>query len=314
MTAIIDIVLPVFAVILTGYLVAKTRLFTRDGIKVISNFVFFVPMPALLFRTLARGTVDPAADLGIVYAYFLGCFIVFAIGMAVGRIAFSLKTEEQGLLGMGAVFGNTIMLGIPLVYTAFGDPGLVQVMLIVTFHSALLIPLATIVIEVGRGAGGHPFAVAGAALVSLAKNPVIVSMVLGLLWAQLDWTIPGVLDRFLALLGSAGIPSSLFALGATLTTFHLGGDLRQSATLIALKLLLLPVTIWVLTSQVFHLDPLAIAVATVMAALPTGINVFILAERYERYVARSATAVLVSTALAAVTIAVVLGHFAPAPH
>lgn len=312
MTAIIDIVLPVFGVILCGYLVGRTRLFTPEGIKVIATFVFFVPMPALLFRTLARGTLDPAADLGIVYAYFLGCLVVFGAGMLIGRLAFRLGTEEQGLLGMGAVFGNTVMLGIPLIYTAFGEDGLVLVMLIITFHSALLIPLATIVIEIGRGAGGHPVAVAGSALAALAKNPVIVSMVGGLVWAQLDWPIPNVLDRFLALLGSAGIPSALFALGATLTAFHLGGDLRQSAVLIALKLLLLPAVIWAMASQVFRLDPLAVAVATVMAALPTGINVFILAERYDRYVARSATAVLVSTALAALTIAAALGLFAPA--
>lgn len=308
MSAIIEIVLPVFGVILCGYVVGKTPLMGPEGLKGFANFVFCVAIPALLFRAIARGTGAGMADFSLVYAYFLGCLMVFTLALAAGRVLFRLPLQDLGVFGMGAVFSNTVMLAIPLIYTAFGDEGLTRIMFIVTFHSMILIPLATVVIELGRGSkAGVPIHILGSTLVSLAKNPVVVSIAAGLAWSYTGWSLPGPVDRFLALLGGGGVPCSLFALGASLTGFHLGGDARQSATLLFLKLAIHPAVAWVLASQVFALDPLSVSVAVVTASLPTGINVFILAQRYDRYVARSATAVLVSTALSAVTVGALLG-------
>jgi malonate transporter and related proteins len=308
MSAIIEIVLPVFGVILCGYVVGKTPLLGPEGLKGFANFVFCVAIPALLFRTIARGTGADMADFSLVYSYFLGCLIVFGLALAVGRALFRLPLQDLGVFGMGAVFSNTVMLAIPLIYTAFGDEGLTRIMFIVTFHSMILIPLATVVVEIGRGSmAGVPVHILRSTLISLAKNPVIVSMVAGLAWAYTGWGLPGPVDKFLELLGGGGVPCSLFALGASLTTFHLGGGPRQSAALLILKLGVHPTVAWFLASQVFALDPLSVSVAVVTAALPTGINVFILAQRYDRYVARSATAVLVSTVVSAVTVAALLG-------
>lgn len=308
MSAIIEIVLPVFGVILCGYVVGKTPLLGPEGLKGFANFVFCVAIPALLFRTIARGTGANMADFSLVYSYFLGCLIVFCLALAVGRILFRLPLQDLGVFGMGAVFSNTVMLAIPLVYTAFGDEGLTRIMFIVTFHSMILIPMATIVVEIGRGAkAGVPVRILGSTLLSLAKNPVIVSMVAGLAWAYTGWGLPGPVDRFLELLGGGGVPCSLFALGASLTTFHLGGGPRQSAALLTLKLAIHPTVAWFLASQVFALDPLSASVAILTASLPTGINVFILAQRYDRYVARSATAVLLSTVVSALTVGILLG-------
>ncbi len=308
MSAIIEIVLPVFGVILCGYVVGKTPLLGPEGLKGFANFVFCVAVPALLFRAIARGPGIGLADFSLVYSYFLGCLIVFALALALGRALFGLSLQDLGVFGMGAVFSNTVMLAIPLVYTAFGDEGLTRIMFIVTFHSMILIPLATVVVEIGRGSmAGVPSDILRSTVASLAKNPVIVSMLAGLGWAYAGWALPGPVDRFLELLGAGAVPCSLFALGASLTTFHLGGGPRQSAALLVLKLGVHPVVAWFLASQVFALDPLSISVAVLTAALPTGINVFILAQRYDRYVARSATAVLVSTVVSAVTVAVLLG-------
>lgn len=308
MSAIIEIVLPVFGVILCGYVVGKTPLLGPEGLKGFANFVFCVAIPALLFRTIARGTGANMADFSLVYSYFLGCLIVFCLALAVGRVLFRLPLQDLGVFGMGAVFSNTVMLAIPLVYTAFGDEGLTRIMFIVTFHSMILIPMATIVVEIGRDAkAGVPVRILGSTLLSLAKNPVIVSIVAGLAWAYTGWGLPGPVDRFLELLGGGGVPCSLFALGASLTTFHLGGGPRQSAALLTLKLAIHPTVAWFLASQVFALDPLSASVAILTASLPTGINVFILAQRYDRYVARSATAVLLSTVVSALTVGILLG-------
>jgi malonate transporter len=108
MATILGIVLPVFGVILAGYLVARTRLFDEAAIRGLSNFVFWVAIPALLFRTLARGAVDQGADFSIAYAYFLACGIHFLIALALGRWALRRDGAEAALMAMGAVFSNTV--------------------------------------------------------------------------------------------------------------------------------------------------------------------------------------------------------------
>ncbi|MBT5414706.1 MAG: AEC family transporter, partial [Rhodospirillaceae bacterium] len=211
MGTVLGIVLPVFGVILAGYLVARTPLFDEAAVRGLSNFVFWVAIPALLFRTLARGAVEQGADLSIAYAYFLACGILFLIALAMGRLALRRDGAEAALLAMGAVFSNTVMLGIPLVLTAFGEEGVAAIMLIIAFHSTILIPMATIAVELARGStgGGGLVAILRKTLVSLIRNPVVVAMAAGLAWSLADLPMPGLLDRFLDLLGRGAVPCAL---------------------------------------------------------------------------------------------------------
>jgi hypothetical protein len=114
------------------------------------------------------------------------------------------------------------------------------------------------------------------------------------------------------LLAAAATPAALFSLGATLAGFRLAGDLGESLVVVAIKLLVLPLVVWLFATRVFHLGDLDTAVATTCAALPTGSNAFILAQRYDLYVARAASSVLISTALSIVTLGALLAALAPA--
>lgn len=314
MGTIIGIVLPVFGVILTGYLVARTRLFDEAAVRGLSNFVFWVAIPALLFRTLARGAVDQGADFSIAYAYFLACGIHFLIALALGRWALRRDGAEAALMAMGAVFSNTVMLGIPLVLTAFGEEGVAAIMLIIAFHSTILIPMATIAVEIARGSKGGGMrgltAILPKTLGSLIRNPVVVALAAGLVWSLSGQPLPDLLDRFLDLLGRGAVPCALFALGATMTGYRIAGDLKDSAAIVALKLGVHPLIVWLVATQIFALSPLHTAVATIVAALPVGVNVFILARAYDTYVRRSASAVLISTVLSVLTTGLVLARFA----
>ena len=312
MIATLSIVLPVFGLILLGYLVGRTRLLSADGIKGLTNFVFYVAMPALLFRSLATLERPAGVDFSIVFAYFGACFIVFGGSMLIARLAFREDLEQQAMLGMSATFSNSVLLGIPLVLTAFGDSGLLPMMLIIGFHPIILIALPTIVIEIHRGRGGRWHQVIGATLVALVRNPIVVGMALGVAYGGLGLGLPGVIDAILELLGRAGPPTALFAVGAALTAYRIGGDLREVSVAMALKLVCLPAVVWVMTAYVFDIDPMWAAVATVIAATPTGVNVFLLAATYDIYIARSAAVVLLSTAIAWLSVAALLALLLPA--
>ncbi|HZS82790.1 MAG TPA: AEC family transporter [Stellaceae bacterium] len=311
MTAAFDIVLPMFALMLCGYGAARSRLFGADAVKGIANFVFFFAIPALLFRGISRAAVAGDAEFAIVFAYFAGCLLLFAASMAVGRLAFGLALREQAVMGFTATFSNTVLLGIPLIYAAFGEAGLLPVTLITSFHSIILLTLATLIIELGAGAGRHLLRAVPQMLAALLRNPLLLAILAGFIARGFGWQMPAVLDRATSLFAAAAAPCSLFALGATLAGFRISGDPAQSAVLVIAKMVVHPLIVWALATQIFALSPIQVAVATILAALPSGANAFILAERYGVYVERTATAILVTTALSIVTAALLVAHYAP---
>ncbi len=313
MTAVIEIVLPVFAVILLGYGFGRGKFLSPEGARGLGAFVYYAAIPALLFRGMASATAGLAGSLGLIGAYFAGALAVFAASMAAGRMLFGLRLAEQGLMALSTGFSNSVQLGIPLVVAAFGSAGLVPLTIIISVHSLVLLSLATVIIEAGRGHAGGAIRMAEATAIAIAGNPVILSIVAGFLWRLTGLAIPSPLQHLIDLLAGAATPAALFSLGATLAGFRLAGDIAQSLVVAAIKLLLLPIVVWLFATRVFHLGPLDTAVAITCAALPTGANAFILAQRYELYVARAASSVLISTALSVITLGALLAVLAPAP-
>lgn len=313
MNTTIAVVVPLFGLILSGYISGRFNLLDARAIKGLNVFVFNFAVPALLVRSLAGGSSPQAGDLDIVYAYFAGAIVIFALGVLIGRMVFRTTLAEQALMGMSAAFGNVVMLGIPLAYVAFGSEAILPVTLVASFHSPLMLPLATVLIELGRGRSDGLARVAGQATLAVFSNPIVLSIIVGVLWSHSGWPVPGPIDGFLQLLSGAAAPCALFALGATLAQFKLGGNRAEIATLLVMKLALMPALVWAIATYVFRLPDLHVAVATILAALPTGANPFILARRYDIFVARSASAVLISTAMSVVTIAFLLARYAPVP-
>jgi malonate transporter and related proteins len=308
--AILDVVLPIFGVVLAGWLVGRLGIIRPERIDGLADFTFFVAIPALMFRSVVRSVRWETADPGVLVAYFGASVLLFAATAVLGGRLFRARFEEAAVLGLAVTFGNSVQLGIPLVLRAFGEAGMLPLMLIISFHSIVLIGLATVLVELGRGRGGGPRAAALQAAKGSARNPIILAMLAGLLGAAWEVELPKALDDFLALVGSAGIPCALFALGAQLTRFRLAGSLGPAAAILVLKLAVLPALVFGL-SILIGLRPETVAVATLAAGLPTGANVFILANRYQVYQAPVASAVVASTALSLLTVAALIAWLAP---
>lgn len=298
-----------FGLMVAGYLLARIRAVEAAGIRGLATFVFLLAIPATLFRGVATGIVPGNVSLDIVYAYFLGLFAVYGISLRAGRALFDTSLPERALLALSASFSNSVMLGIPLVIGAFGERAVLPVTLVISFHSLILIPLTTLLVEIGRGERTSLPRMAATLGRALVGNPIIVAIAAGFAWALTGWQMPTAVDAFTRLLAAAAPACALFALGASLAGYRIGGDLRETAFLVAMKLFLHPAIVWLLAGFVFRLPPIEVAVATMLAALPTGANAFILAQRYGIYIARAATGVLVTTGLSIVTAAVLLSLF-----
>jgi len=311
-SGIVDIVLPVFGMVAIGYGVGRTPLLTPEGIRGLTNFVFFVAIPALLFRSMSTLELPETVEVAVIPAYFGTALAVMALGMLVGRAAFGLTLDAAAVFGMGGTFSNTVLLGLPIVLLAFGEQGLLALLFILAFHPLVMLTVPTVVVEVARGEGVRAREVAVSATAALLKNPIIIGMLAGLGFGTTGWGLPGAIETLIDMLKAAATPAALFALGASLTQYRIAGSLPESMTMVAIKLVVFPAAMFAVCRFVFDLGPLWTAVATLNAAMPTGVNVFLLASTYQVMVARAATAVLISTALAVVSASVLIGWLGPA--
>ncbi len=312
MDVVLGIVLPVFGLIGVGYGVARLGLLGGAALQGLTNYTFLIAFSALLFRAMRNVRLE-TLEPHILIDYFAGALIVFALAVAIGRLVFHLRLGEQAFMALGACFSNGVGLGIPLVLQAYGEAGLTPFLMITALHSLILLTLAAVLVELDRP-GAHIGARLWASFLAMVRHPILIAIAAGMAWGALanatGWVLPEFVERMLKLLGDSAAPCALVGLGASLAAIRVAGDLNQTLTMTVLKLLAMPLLVFAMTRLIFALPPLWVTVATLYAALPTGANVYLFAQRYGIYVARSTSVVLVSTAFSILTLTALLAIFA----
>lgn len=305
MGVLFSIVAPVFALIGLGAAAIRLRLLDTGAVRGMSDFVFYLAMPSLLFRSMV--TAPPLRLLDVAGSFITGALLLFIFAALLSRIVFRARISTAGVFALNAVFGNTVMLGVPIIDSAYGTEGVAYLLAVVAFHSALLLPLATILIEADGGGGSRtPLDVLRAVAPGLLRNPVVMVIVAALAWRATDLGLAAPVERLLHLLGAAGPPLALFCLGATLPKPEGLKALRDVALASALKLLAMPALVAAL-AWLAGVRDVAFAVVVLAAAMPTGANAFLLARRFGTMMEASASTVVVSTALSLLTLTALLG-------
>ncbi|MGI9449414.1 MAG: AEC family transporter [Geminicoccaceae bacterium] len=303
---ILHSVIPLFSVIFIGFFAGKARLMDQHGLRTLVSFVFNIAMPALLFRMMATTDIRAIGDWPIIGAYLLAQAPIFIAGMLIGRRLFHQSLAEMTIQGFGSSFSNGVVIALPLALSLFGDRGGVPALLIIMLD-ILLFSVVTLLLEMAtldqRGRSGHrQLKVMRDIAVSVLSHPLILASVLGIIWGASGAALPNVVDKTLAFTGQAGPPAGLFALGASLSLRKAEGRFWPVSTMVGLKLALHPILAWVVVTHLFDFDPIYVSVAILFAACPVGANTYVFAEQYESGIETSATAVLVSTGLAMLTI------------
>lgn len=306
MSIVLSSVLPLFVVILFGFLAGKARFFNEAGIKALVAFVFNFAMPPFIFRLMAETDLAEIAQWSFVGAYAASMLTMLAAGAASGALLFGMRPPGMIIQGFGSAFSNGLLLGLPLMVWLFGEQGAVPVLLILTLD-AVSFPLVTLLLEVSRGErGAGTLRVAGQTLRAIALNPIIMATIFGILFGLSDAALPEVVDRTVGFIGQAGPPTALFALGASLSLRKIAGNLGPAAVMVVFKLLVHPFLVWLLVAQGLALEPFWVSAAVIFAACPVGANVFIFAQHYEAGVEAASSAIVISTGLAMITISALL--------
>ncbi len=295
---VIEVILPVFVVVAAGYGASYAGVIKAVDNDGLSRFVFNIALPVLLFDSLAKVTLPEQFNWQFLVSYYLVVLIIYGLAVWLGKRWFGASAQEQGVLGIGASYSNLVLIGLPIVSAGLGDEALLPLFLLVSIHSAVLFFLSTVMVERGERHGRSLQQIALQTGKSLARNPIIIGLVSGLLVNLLAIPIPGPLDDAVSLLSRAALPCSLFVLGASLTTYKIAGHLSEAWLIIGLKMVLQPLLVWILVFRVFEIDPLWGTVAVMAAGMPVGINAYMFAQKYQTGIAVLSTAVLLSTIFA----------------
>ena len=295
---------PLVLLVLFGYALSSFAHWPRTATDALTRFVFTVAMPVLLFRLMSDFSRLPRVDARILLAYFGGCLAVYALGRLVAAKAFRLDGVGQSVFGMGGIFSNNVMLGLPIAKVTLGDAALPAVSLLLVFNSLILWTLVTASVEWAR----HrelSLPAFGKTARGVLTNPIVASILLGTAFGFTGLPLPGVVDRTLELIGVAAVPLSLIALGMGLAEFGVRAGARVSLALAAIKLVAQPLVIFA-AARLLALSPLETAVCVLMAALPVGANVYLMARQFDALTGPVASSIVLTTALGAVTTPLVL--------
>lgn len=302
MGAIVTVILPVFGIMLAGYLAGRFRLLGDASSEALNRFVYFVSLPALFFVSLARVPVDEVFNGPFLAAFGGGLLGTFGVALLIGAFVFPNRLAALGLHGLCAIFSNTGYLGIPLLLITFGDFGSLPGIISTVIMGTVVMGLGIVLIETDLSQGRGPLKILASVGKGVAKSPLILSAGAGLLVSALGVPLPGPLATFSDILGAAASPCALFAIGLFLAGQSVTTGLVEIGWLVTLKLILQPAITWWLAFGVMSMDPTWAAAAVVQAALPTGALVFVLAQQYGIFVHRATATIMVSTVLSVITL------------
>lgn len=309
MEIVFNVVGPVFGIVLMGYVATKLGWFSQSAADGLARFVFDFAIPIFLFRTLATNPLPDTFPVDLFASYYIGCYGAYAVGVFIGKVFFGRDWMGAVLTGLACSFGNTILLGVPLVLRALGDEGAVPMFLILSIHGITLFTATTVFMELSNKGDSSLAALPLKVLKGMITNPIILGLAGGLIANLTGFTLPGILDDVGRLMQAAASPCALFALGTTVARFGFAGRLSQTGIVMMTKMVAMPAVVWVLATQVFNLEPLWAMVATLMAAQPSGANVYLFATRYKTGLAVASSTVFLSTMTSILTISVLLYSF-----
>lgn len=291
-----------------GYLLALRGVLGAQHQRALSQVVFYVGAPALLFLTLASADVASVLSSGLLVTAVTSTAMALTYAL-VALLVWRRPVPPVVVGALASSYVNAGNLGIPITVYVLGDARYVAPVML--FQLVVIAPVAFAVLD-AAALGRRP------PLLRIASrpltNPVTVGSALGLVVAATGWDLPTLVAEPLALLAGLAVPGALLAFGISLHGAPRpgsGGSGRELALVVVLKSCVQPLLAYALARVVLGLEGTTLLAVTLCAALPTAQNVFVYAVRYDRAVPLARDAIAVTTPLSVPVMLVVAAVLAP---
>lgn len=303
---ILATILPIFALILAGFVFARARALDAGAVTILNTYVVWLALPALLFDFVAEADWATLAQPRFTLVFAIGMLATFALSYwATQRIAGAPRSmARRSLDALTASFANCAYMGIPIAHGLLGPEGLAAAVIAALLTSCALFAFALLLVEVDRDSDGLRAATIARVGWSVLRNPIVAAPVAGALFALTGIAMPMPVASFLRMLGESATPVALVTIGMFLAQRRRRGEPAELGFAVVAKLLVQPLVtlgaLWLLPLP----KPYA-AAALIIAALPTGTGPFMVAELYAQEVTLAARTILISTVLSLVTVTAV---------
>lgn len=322
---LLSTMIPLFAIVLIGYLASYSAPFQGNAQKAVNDFVFYIALPALLFSAVAGSGLSEGISWSFIAANLTVLVLGSGLGLALGALVFRRAASRSLTTSMLSGYGNVAYLGVPLLVTAVGAQAALPVALGQLLHNMFFMVLYPMLVTLAvrrrqavetvppvRGEAAAPPPApsesTGRAIVrSVVLNPVSLSVVLGLLFALLGLSLPGAVADTIDMLGGAAAPGALFAVGLTLR--RAVSALREGSVAVpelgctvVVKLAVMPLMAVALVTWIFPMPPVWAFTTVVMCGLPNAATAYVLAQQKESGAQQAAASIVVTSALSLVTL------------
>ena len=301
MSALLDVIIPVFLIIGFGYCAVWTKLFSEETIDGLMKFTQNFAIPVLLFDAIAKVDLFNVFDLSLFLSFYLGATAGFLIGFLGSRYISGRPIEDSVAIGFCCLFSNTVMLGLPITERAYGTDALQYNFAIVSIHAPFCYFLGITVMELVKSSEKSIKKNIFVILKAMFSNALVVGIVLGFIVNILDLSIADTIQASIDMITAVALPAALFGMGGILYQYRPEGDAGPILMVCAVSLIIHPLIVW-LTGSKFNLNDAQMRSAVITAAMAPGINTYVFANMYGRARRVASTGVLLSTTLSIGTV------------
>lgn len=299
-------VLPIFALILIGWLLVRTGYLRQELGEGLGDFVFRVAVPVLLFRTIAEAEFSGGSPWRIWVAYFAGVAMTWTAAHFVATLGFGRDRRIGVLAGVSSAFANNVFIGLPLVSRVVGEEGLVALSVLLSVHLPVMMIAGTVLMERAERKDGTRAPQSIAALLlgigrSLARNPLVIGLAAGALFHTGGVPLGGPVKAVVDQLAATAAPAALVSIGMALNKYRIGGNAAIALAMTGLKLLLLPGSVY-LACRLLGLSPEWTAAIVLTSSVPTGVNAWLIANHFGVGHALASSTITMTTALGVLTV------------
>ncbi|MES2666127.1 MAG: AEC family transporter [Pseudomonadota bacterium] len=293
MIAVLNAILPLFSVILIGFVAVRTGYVPAANIRPLGDLVIRIALPALIFKAVSEVTPGAQMNLGYILAYAAASLAMFGLGAAVMRFGFGRSVPQAAVAGLGVSASNSGFMGYPIVLALMGPWATTILAQNMVVENLIIIPLTLILLSFTAAEGGRqglkPI------LWDFLRNPLVVALVAALVVQGLGLRLPAPVMQTFDILARMSSPAALFVIGGTLASLPLGRDYGGVGLLLGGKLILHPLATWAALSLVPGMDPAMLAGGVLFAAVP-------MVSIYSLLGQRAGLQLLTATALLAATV------------
>jgi malonate transporter and related proteins len=295
---IFEMVLPVLAPVLVGWLAVRLKLLAVGDAKALTSAYLYIFLPALIVGHLAKQNLAALFDVRFILATVALMLGIYVFILLLHRFVLRRPLGDSALAAFACAKFNAVVVGLPLLLIAIGKQAIVAVLINLVIGYFTILPLTLLLLEIAKAGesddGIKVAAVFGRAMRHTILDPLILATLLGIAIAASHLSLPGWLDQTLFTLGGAAIPVPLVAVGMTISGAVFSERIGEVLWVSAVRVIASPI-LAIVVARAFGLSPVYAVALVVSFSLPTAKMAFAIAESHGVYERAMAAIVTITT-------------------